>query len=271
MRCRRRGFTLIEVLVVVGILALLMGILIPMISRTRESSRRAGCMTNLRKIGQGLLQYIDENRGAYPRTLFDPDQTWFGSIPATLPTPFLAPAAKNDPVAAMFLLVRGGHVAASAFICPSTDDRVDDFAGASPSERSNFTFPLTPASAQLTRGWTNRSYSYTVPYPTREGLEKGIRMTATTVPSGFAVMADFGGFPRPADPNAPRCSTDAGRKGNSLNHRQEGQNVLYNDGSVRWSATNQCGIANDNIYLSRNGGQADPSRPEDPADSCMDN
>ncbi len=269
---RRSGFTLIELLVVVGILAILMGILIPMISRTREASRRTKCMSNLRNIGHGLARYIEENKGMYPRTLFDPDQAWFGFVSAMLPSPFLPPAAKNDPVASMFLLVRTGHVQAADFICPSTDDVVDDFEGKKPEERSNFTNPMTPANSDLSRGWTNRSYSYSAPFPTREGVEKGIRMTAATTPAGFAVIADFGGFPRPADPNALRCSTDGGRKGNSLNHKQDGQNVLYNDGSVQWSISNRCGIAGDNIYISRNGGQTtDPSRPEDPADSCMDN
>jgi prepilin-type N-terminal cleavage/methylation domain-containing protein/prepilin-type processing-associated H-X9-DG protein len=54
------GFTLIEILVVVAIIALLAAILFPVFSRARESARRASCMSNLKQIGLGLLQYAQD-------------------------------------------------------------------------------------------------------------------------------------------------------------------------------------------------------------------
>jgi prepilin-type processing-associated H-X9-DG protein len=59
----RRAFSTIELLVVLGILALLMGILLPAMISVREQSRSAVCLSNLRQIGHALLMYSHENRG----------------------------------------------------------------------------------------------------------------------------------------------------------------------------------------------------------------
>lgn len=56
------GFTLIEVLVVVGIVALLIAILMPSLSGAREQARSAVCMSNLRQVGLGLATYTTEMR-----------------------------------------------------------------------------------------------------------------------------------------------------------------------------------------------------------------
>ena len=57
---RAPAFTLIELLVVIGIIALLIGILIPVISRARESGRRTQCAAQLRQIGAGLYRYFND-------------------------------------------------------------------------------------------------------------------------------------------------------------------------------------------------------------------
>ncbi len=57
---KRRGFTLIELLVVISIIALLIGILLPALSRSRESARSTGCAANLQQIGIGLTLYFND-------------------------------------------------------------------------------------------------------------------------------------------------------------------------------------------------------------------
>lgn len=61
-----RGFTLLELLVVLGILALLAGLLLPGLSRAREAGRATACMGHLRQIGLALQMYVDQNHQRLP-------------------------------------------------------------------------------------------------------------------------------------------------------------------------------------------------------------
>jgi prepilin-type N-terminal cleavage/methylation domain-containing protein/prepilin-type processing-associated H-X9-DG protein len=61
-----RAFTLVELLVVIGIIAVLIGVLLPALSRAREQSRRTACLSNLRSLGQAMILYANAHRDRLP-------------------------------------------------------------------------------------------------------------------------------------------------------------------------------------------------------------
>jgi len=70
---RTGGFTLIELLVVVSIIAILAAILFPVFARARENARRTSCLSNLKQIGLGMMQYVQDNDERYPTYFYGSD------------------------------------------------------------------------------------------------------------------------------------------------------------------------------------------------------
>jgi prepilin-type N-terminal cleavage/methylation domain-containing protein/prepilin-type processing-associated H-X9-DG protein len=71
----RGGFTLIELLVVIAIIAILAAILFPVFARARENARRASCQSNMKQLGLGIMQYLQ-----------DYDERYFRGTAGALPT-----------------------------------------------------------------------------------------------------------------------------------------------------------------------------------------
>jgi len=64
-RCKA-GFTLVELLVVIGIITLLIGILLPALTKARKAANSVSCSSNMRQIGQVIAMYSGENKGFFP-------------------------------------------------------------------------------------------------------------------------------------------------------------------------------------------------------------
>jgi hypothetical protein len=230
MRRRRRAITYAECIVVMLIIMVLVAILLPMRSGIHGRSRRVQCASQLRFIGQGLLLYANDNRGAYPRTRASKGPvrvpTWGTGAAATQPFTDPNAPALNDVTAGLFLLTRMQLVASGMFVCPSSPHERDPLAAASwpPLHRSNFT--------DVTR---HLSYSYQNWYPDDAAISRGFVLTSR---GAVAVLAD-------KNPGAVG--------GNSRNHDEFGQNVLYHDGHAAWQTTRLAGVTGDDIYRAGDG------------------
>lgn len=241
---RRPGFSLVELLVVIGIVVILISILVPYVMKKREDDRRARCAENLRMIMAALRTYSAGNHGDFPRVIDDPagkpgGYTAFSG--AASPDPFArdTKVRPNDVTASLWLLVRGRMLKPGQFVCPSTSDGPDPTDPSEWGRRSNFS------------GRGCLSYSYACPFSSAPGYKLN-----DYLPADFALVADKnpGISTDGSDVTAPAYDSPPFEmaRANSNNHGRAGQNVLYTDGHVSFQTTPYCGVGHeglrDNIY-----------------------
>lgn len=127
----RAGFTLVELLLVVGMIAVLMGILLPAAARVRTTARAAICLNNLRSMGTGMMAFASLNQQALPWEGYaegdrakrhvgpwDEKTVWFNAAPKYLNQPTYNEMQLADAAGTAALPKAGDR---SLFVCPEAE------------------------------------------------------------------------------------------------------------------------------------------------------
>jgi prepilin-type N-terminal cleavage/methylation domain-containing protein len=117
---RSRGFTLIELLVVISIIAILAGMLLPVIGMVREMARQSQCGKNQNQIVSAMVAYGASEGVAYPNPVKSPGGTWTGSGGPTAPLATAGEQAAEFTSACFELLAASQTIQDALFKCPSS-------------------------------------------------------------------------------------------------------------------------------------------------------
>jgi prepilin-type N-terminal cleavage/methylation domain-containing protein len=262
---KRKAFTLIELLVVVAIIALLISILLPSLSRARELSKRLTCTANVKGIGTSCKIYANDNEDSWPVPTFsesastimkwiktDVEVGYSGSHSDTKPNRWnrsMGATTTISPTRGMWMLVRSGDLTAKQYVCPSSSDTLQN------EQSYDLYYDFY--------SYDNISYGYQVPFgprSSRASEDVDARMVLASdkgpyskvgVSQAKMTASSFTGV-SPAVTNPDMISPLQWKPWNSGNHggtgSGEGQNLLYGDGHAEFAKSPNKGIDQDNVF-----------------------
>jgi prepilin-type N-terminal cleavage/methylation domain-containing protein/prepilin-type processing-associated H-X9-DG protein len=249
---RGRGFTLVELLVVISVIIIIAALLFPVFARAREQARKASCLSNLRQIGLAVMLYAQDSDETFPR---DVTRCSGGST--------ADPCSPWNPDRRLEAQLRPYVKSAELFGCPSAVmpqvswDREHGVCS-----RDGWGYPAfmcyldEPGRGKpLGYGWNQWVFQLCVDPPEGGCAAPGVRLAAIATPADKLMAADsrasyldpivlgFANYPGPSAFYArnvgqfwPEFSQGSGPEIDPNRHarHQRGQNALFLDGHARW-------------------------------------
>lgn len=234
--CRQpnKAFTLIELLVVIAIIAILAAILFPVFARARENARRTSCLSNMKQIGLGMMQYVQDYDGKYFARYFTPGDSYPGQ---TFSTYTWQPPTTDVSSTANWILepyVKSRQL----FVCPS-------YQGNGGTNPYGYAYNLIAGVP-----WLLAPPANTIPVLSEALVQEPARMVAF-IDSSFASNAYPANSSNWAvsycgvyNTSSSPCPANQALKGRHFG----GQNAVYMDGHAKWNKVDHF----------RNGGQNYP-------------
>jgi type II secretory pathway pseudopilin PulG len=262
---------------VIGIIAVLMGILLPALSAVKRTAQRVVCGSNLAGLGKAMLLYANDYGGDYPRA-GGAGSTWStkGEIDSWASQTGRQYGSGDVTItSSLYLLVKYEDVTPGQFVCKGDAGTKEFKLSEAPGLSTLGIYDLTAVwdfgsatkspKSNLLPGQYN-SYAYHDPYNPSTGTGSSFPLGSYSNPAS-PVCADRNPY---LDKNAPiylegkcakgdttedcpSCDTTGGYKddyktGNAAPHQRDGQNVLFNDTHVRFEKFPNVGISKDNIW-----------------------
>lgn len=271
---RERGFTLIELLIVVAIIAIIAAVLFPVFGRARENARRSACSSNLKQIGLGLMQYVQDYDEKMPFT-YAPNAFNFANPALAAGPSAIDPAgsAKFNFLEAIYPYVGSRQV----YVCPSA---TTDPTSATPSMGNEY----IPTTLSNTSYLGNAVVIPNLIMPTGAATNRPMRHIATIPQPAQIIWIQEWWFRSNAARCMPRYGTGAGaakyniwheynagtpRYGDGIaedegmtNRHFGGGNLLFCDGHVKWTKAKSLrsgdfGLTPDQRWTATNGTDPD--------------
>ena len=275
---RRGAFTLVELLVVIAVIAVLMGLLIPALSRSRHMAYRITCGSNLAGIGKATMVYAHENGGKLPKAGARSNR-WAAGIadwqaPNRKAAYGLAGGEAENGVSvtsSLYLLVKFTDVTPKQFVCKGDVDvrefKLADATDAKPDLELTQAWDFGPVVDDQENPASYVSYAYHAPF--------GRHALSTHREPTLAVAGDLNPWlmegretvegrtwmdfiPDEGAKHASENGTDrSAQVGNSELHRGRGSNIVFLDTHVSFAKRSWVGTDNDNVYTFATGEKED--------------